>query len=157
MEALPGTELQRRLLWLVGTTLTYTVLRFYTRTLVFDAAREIEYELRNDVFSHLLRLPQSFYLRWRTGDIMSRCVNDINQIRLLMGVGFLNLVQTPVLFVAIVTAMFALNAKLALMVLLPYPLFIFVARIVGRAIHHWSLRSQEGLGEETLFRPPYPQ
>ena len=52
---------------------------YFSRTLVFNAAREIEYELRNDLFAHLQRLPQSFYFRWRTGDIMSRCVNDLTR------------------------------------------------------------------------------
>ena len=87
------------------------VVRYFSRTLVFNAAREIEYELRNDIFAHLQRLPQSFYFRWRTGDIMSRCVNDINAVRLLLGVGLLNLVQTPILYVAVIGAMLATNAQ----------------------------------------------
>ena len=66
------------------------VLRFLSRTLVFNAAREIEYELRNDLFAHLQRLPQSFFFRWRTGDLMSRCVNDLNAVRLLLGPALLN-------------------------------------------------------------------
>ncbi len=122
-------------------------VRFFSRTLVFNAAREIEYEIRNDLFAHLERLPQSFYFRWRTGDIMSRCVNDVNAVRLLLGVGVLNLVQTPVLYIATISAMFAVNAKLALLVLVPYPAFILIARTLGRSIHHWSLLVQEGLAD----------
>jgi ATP-binding cassette subfamily B multidrug efflux pump len=146
-EGRPAAEVGRRVLWLAGLTLLRAGLRFFSRTLVFDAAREIEYELRNDIFAHLLRLPQSFYFRWRTGDLMSRCVNDINAVRLFMGVGLLNLVQTPVLYVAVVGAMLTINAKLALLVLFPYPLFILVARWLGRSIHHWSLLTQEGLAD----------
>jgi ATP-binding cassette subfamily B protein len=122
-------------------------VRYFSRTLVFNAAREIEYELRNDIFTHLVSLPQSFYFRWRTGDIMSRCVNDINAVRLLLGVGLLNIVQTPILYVSVLAAMLAINTKLALLVLLPYPAFIFIARWFGRSIHHWSLATQEGLAE----------
>ena len=128
-------------------TLARAVVRYFSRTLVFNAAREIEYELRNDIFAHLEKLPQSFYFRWRTGDIMSRCVNDMNAVRLLLGVGLLNVVQTPILYSSVIGAMFAMNAKLALLVLIPYPAFILIARWFGRSIHHWSLASQEGLGE----------
>jgi ATP-binding cassette subfamily B protein len=146
-EGLPAGEVAERVAWLVGIALAAAVVRFFTRTLVFNAAREIEYELRNDVFSHLLKLPQSFYFRWRTGDIMSRCVNDINAVRLLMGVGLLNMVQTPMLYAAVIGVMLSMNVKLALLVLLPYPLFVVIARTLGRSIHHWSMLTQEGLAE----------
>lgn len=146
-EGRPEAELLRRVAWLLGATLITAVVRYFSRTLVFNAAREIEYELRNDIYAHLQKLPQSFYARWRTGDLMSRCVNDINAVRLLMGVGLLNVVQTPILYAAAIGAMVTLNPKLALLVLAPYPLFIFVARALGRSIHHWSLLTQEGLAE----------
>ena len=144
---LPESEVLRRVGWLAVVAILTAAVRFFTRTLVFNAARQIEYELRNDIFSHLQRLPQSFYLQWRTGDLMSRCVNDINAVRLLMGVGLLNVIQTPILYVAVVGAMATMNAELALYVLLPYPLFLVIARLAGRSIHHWSLRTQEGIAE----------
>jgi ATP-binding cassette subfamily B multidrug efflux pump len=143
----PAAEVTRPILWLTGVTIASGLVRFYSRTLVFNAAREIEYEIRNDIFSHLQRLPQSFYQRWRTGDIMSRCVNDINAVRMLLGVGLLNIVQTPILYVAVISAMLAINVKVALLVLLPYPLFILIARVFGRSVHHWSMATQVGLGE----------
>ncbi len=147
VDGLGAQEVIRRVLWLALVTLARAVVRYFSRTLVFNAAREIEYELRNDIFAHLERLPQSFYFRWRTGDIMSRCVNDIGAVRLLLGVGLLNLVQTPILYVAVIGAMLATNAKLALLVLIPYPAFIWIARWFGRSIHHWSLATQEGLAD----------
>ena len=144
---LPAAEVVRRVAWLAAATTARAVLRYFSRTLVFNAARQIEYELRDDIFANLQRLPQSFYFRWRTGDIMSRCVNDLSAVRLLMGVGLLNLLQTPVLYAAVIGAMMTVNARLALLVLLPYPLFILIARTFGRSIHHWSLLTQEGLAE----------
>jgi ATP-binding cassette subfamily B protein len=144
---LPHAEVGHRVAWLALVAVASASVRFYSRTLVFNAAREIEYELRNDLFAQLLRLPQSFYGRWRTGDIMSRCVNDTNAVRLLMGVAVLNVLQTPILYLAVVGSMLTLNPRLALFVLLPYPLFILFARAIGRRVHHWSLLTQEGLGE----------
>jgi len=143
----PAALVTQSVLWLTGVTIASGMVRFYSRTLVFNAAREIEYEIRNDIFSHLQRLPQSFYQRWRTGDIMSRCVNDINAVRLLLGVGLLNIVQTPILYVAVISAMLTINVKVTLMVLIPYPLFILIARTFGRSVHRWSMATQIGLGE----------
>ncbi len=147
IEGQPPPETLRWLLWLTAAVVVTAGLRFFTRTLVFNAAREIEYEVRNDLFSHLLRLPQSFFFRWRTGDIMSRCVNDVNALRLMMGVGVLNVVQTPILYAGSFCAMAFLNWRLALLVVVPYPAFIWIARGLGRAIHHWSLAVQEGLAD----------
>ena len=71
---------------------TYWVLSRFAD--VFDAAREVEYEIRNDLFSHLQRQPQSFYFHWRTGDLMSRCVNDLNSVRMLLGPALLSAMET---------------------------------------------------------------
>jgi len=124
-----------------------SALRFASRLLVFNAAREIEYEMRNDLFAHLQRLPQSFYFDWRTGDLMSRCVNDLNAIRLMLGPGLLSLVQSPVLFVGVLVAMFVMNPTLAALVLLPYPFFILLMRAFGQQMHTRSLDFQVGLSD----------
>ena len=106
------------------------IVVFIALTLVFNAAREIEYEIRNDLFSHLEKLPQSFYFDWRTGDIMSRCVNDVNAVRMMLGVGVLNVVQTPLMYILSIVAMAAINSQLALLVLVPYPAFVVIALLV---------------------------
>lgn len=142
---LPAAEVARRCLWIVLVTLVRGGLRYYSRTLVFNLARDVEYELRNDLFAHLQRMPQSFYLQWRTGDLMSRCVNDLGSVRLLLGPGILNLLQTPILYLAVFAAMLALDVRLALLVLVPYPAFLWIARSFGRAMHRTNLRLQEGL------------
>ena len=83
-------------------------LRFVSRLLVFNAAREVEYEIRNDLFEHLQKLPQSFYFRWRTGELMSRCVNDLNSVRMLLGPGLLSVAQSPILFIGAFIIFFSL-------------------------------------------------
>ncbi len=140
-------EVARRCAILLAVAVGRGVLRYFSRVLVFNAGREVEYELRNDIFEHLQRLPQSFYFDWRTGDLMSRCVNDLNAVRLLLGPGLLSVVQTPVLFVGVFVAMFSLDPMLALLVLLPYPLFILVARAFGTQMHVRSLDFQTALAE----------
>jgi len=131
--------------WLLAAVLARASLRYFSRVLVFNAAREIEYEIRNDLFAHLQRLPQSFFSSWRTGDLMSRCVNDLNSVRMLLGPGLLSVVQTPVLFLAVIAAMFYLDPLLAILVLIPYPAFIFIARAFAKSIYGGNLAVQEGL------------
>jgi ATP-binding cassette subfamily B protein len=143
----PAGAIVRLAFWLAGIGILGGGLRYYSRILVFNAAREIEYEVRNDLFAHLQRLPQSFFLTRRTGDLMSRCVNDLNSVRLLLGPGLLSVVQTPLLYVGALAMMFSKDWQLALLVLLPYPLFIVLARSFGRGLHRWNIAVQEGLGE----------
>ncbi len=120
-------------------------LRFVSRMLVFNAAREVEYEIRNDLFEHLQKLPQSFYFRWRTGDLMSRCVNDLNSVRMLLGMGLLSVAQSPILFVGAFIAMCTMSAKLAILMMLPYPLFILISRWVAGRLYPRSLAAQQSL------------
>jgi len=147
VEGMPRDQLTIKCVWLFAVVLVRMVFRYYSRTMVFDAAREVEYEMRNDLFAHLQRLPQSFYFEWRTGDLMSRCVNDLNSLRMLLGPGLLSVMQTPVLFVSVFLAMAAINTRLALLVMIPFPLFILIARVFGSAMHARSLAAQVGLGD----------
>jgi ATP-binding cassette subfamily B protein len=146
-DGLGAGEVRRRAAWLAAATALRAGLRFVSRTQIFNAAREIEYEMRNDLFAHLQRLPQSFFFRWRTGDLMSRCVNDLTAVRLLLGPGLISVIQNPILFLATFGAMFALDARLGALVLVPYPLFVLIARAFGRAMHGSNLAVQTGLAD----------
>src|SRR5262245_38637571 len=59
------------------------VVRTASRAVIFNVGRDIEFDLRNDLFAHLERLPLGFYQEWRTGDLMSRLVNDVGAVRML--------------------------------------------------------------------------
>ncbi len=122
-------------------------VRYFSRIEIFNAAREIEYQIRNDLFAHLQRLPQSFFLRWRTGDLMSRCVNDLTAVRLMLGPGLLQVAQTPVLMLVALAAMLYKNPTLTGLMLLPYPAFLLIARGFGRRMHATNLAVQEGLAD----------
>ena len=143
----PTAVIVRLAMWLAVVGVLGGVVRYFSRVLVFNSARHIEYEMRNDLFAHLQRLPQSFFLGWRTGDLMSRCVNDLNSVRMLLGPGLLSAVQSPLLYAGALVMMFSKDWQLALLVLVPYPLFIWLARAFGRGLHRWNIEVQEGLGE----------
>src|SRR5579859_6476275 len=65
------------------------IFQFLNRWIVIGASREIEFDLRNDMFRHLESLSYSFYQRTRTGDIMARSTNDLNAVRMLLGPGLM--------------------------------------------------------------------
>lgn len=146
-EGQPPEELARRCLFLFGVAFGRSAIRFFSRVRIFNAARNIEYQLRNDLFEHLQRLPQSFYFSWRTGDLMSRCVNDLTSVRLMLGMGLLSVVQTPLLLVGVLIAMFWLDPTLALLVLIPYPLFMLIMRFFSGQMHSSNLAVQVGLSD----------
>jgi ATP-binding cassette subfamily B protein len=143
----PPREIAFRAACLVAIALARSGVRFFSRVQLFNAAREIEYELRNDLFAHLQRQPQSFFFRWRTGDLMSRCVNDLTSVRLMLGPGLLSVAQTPVLFAGVFAAMLAIDVRITLLAAIPYPLFIFIARAFGRAMYGSNLAVQNGLSD----------
>ena len=102
---------------LVAVSVVFAVLSFASRNVLFMAAREIEYRLRGELFAHLQRMPQSYFAGQRTGDLMSRAVNDVNNVRMFLGMGLLNIVQTPVLYVGAIAVMLHVDWRLTLWVL----------------------------------------
>jgi ATP-binding cassette subfamily B protein len=123
------------------------VVRTFSRFMIFNVGRDVEYDLRNDLFAKLEQLPQGFYQRRSTGDLMSRLVNDITALRLLLGVGGLNLVNTAIYYVYGVALMCTLDPRLTLWALVPFPLLVLTVKRFSRQIMERSLRVQEGLGD----------
>ncbi len=132
-------------LGMIAVAIVALVFRTASRVTVFNAGRDVEYDMRNDLFAHLQRLPRSFYGSTRTGDIMSRLTNDLTGVRLLLGPGILNIVNTPISYGMTLFAMSLINPTLTLWSLLPFPLFFFMARRFGRSLHDHTLRTQQEL------------
>ena len=120
--------------------------RWISRFVIFNIGRDIEYEIRNDLFAHLAKLGPDFYQRLRTGDLMSRMVNDITALRLLVGMGVLMLTNTPVYFIYAIIFMTYLNRRLAVAAIIPAILLLFSVRKLTRALMERSLKVQQELG-----------
>src|SRR5689334_4330329 len=135
--------------WLAATiiliALCQSVVRTCSRFLIFNVGRDIEYDLRNDLFAHLERLPLAYYQTQQTGDLMSRLVNDITAVRMLLGVGFLNLINTPIYYVYAVSIMVSMDWRLTVAALVPYPLVMFIVKRASRQLMERTLKVQEGL------------
>jgi ATP-binding cassette, subfamily B, multidrug efflux pump len=111
------------------------ITRACSRALIFNAGRDVEYDLRNDLFAHLEKLPLSFYHSQRTGDLMSRVINDISAVRMMLGPGILNFVNAPLYLVYAVVLMLSMDVRMTLAALVPFPLLILaVAKFRGRIL-----------------------
>ena len=123
------------------------VVRTLSRILIFNPGRHLEYHLRRDLFSHLLRLQPSFYATQKRGDIVSRASNDITWVRTLVGFGGLQVVNVTLAVALTGWKMVALSPRLTLMVLLPIVLGAALVQWGIRQLFHLARRSQEQLGE----------
>jgi ATP-binding cassette subfamily B protein len=128
---------------IIAAALTQGVVRTYSRTLIFNAGRTVEYDLRNDLFAHLQKLPLSFYHSQRTGDLMSRVINDLSAVRIMLGPGILNFVSAPLYYVYAVALMLSMDVRMTLAALAPFPLLMFVAHKFRGRIMKSSLEVQQ--------------
>src|SRR3954451_16133445 len=103
------------------------VIRTYSRALIFNAGRDVEYDLRNDLFAHLQKLPLSFYHSQKTGDLMSRVINDISAVRVMLGPGVLNFANAPLYYVYALALMLSMDVRMTVAALVPFPLLMYAA------------------------------
>ena len=120
---------------LVGLSLVKAVFQFWTRWILIGISRDAEYDLRNDLFRHLLRLSPRYYTEHRTGDLMSKLTNDLNAVRNMMGPGIMYSATTLVTGIVTISLMIHLDWKLTLMALAPMPLVSLGVKFFGAKIH----------------------
>ena len=118
------------------------IFQFLTRWIVIGISRDIEFDLRNDLFAHLERLSYSYYQRNRTGDIMARATNDLNAVRNLLGPAIMYSANTIVFTALAVSYMFKISPKLTMYAFLPLPVASIVIQYFGRQIHERFERIQ---------------
>jgi len=122
-------------LLLIAVALSKGVFQYLTRWIVIGISREIEFDLRNDLFQHLEGLSYSFYQRTRTGDIMARATNDLNAVRQLLGPAIMYSANTIVFTAAALMFMLKISPRLTLYAFLPLPVVSIVVQYFGRRIH----------------------
>jgi len=111
------------------------IFQFLTRWIMIGISREIEFDLRNDLFQHLESLSYSYYQRTRTGDIMARATNDLNAVRMLLGPAIMYSANTIVFTAGALVFMLSISPKLTLYAFLPLPAVSIVVQYFGKLIH----------------------
>jgi ATP-binding cassette, subfamily B, multidrug efflux pump len=133
-------------LLLVGVMLVKGFFSYWTRWILIGMSRDVEFDLRNDLLARLLRLDPEFYVRNRTGDLMSRATNDLNAVRMVLGPGIMYSATTIITMAMALFFMFKLSPTLTLWVLIPVPFVVIAVRYFGETIHRLSEIIQAALG-----------
>src|SRR5579859_4100215 len=139
------------------------IFQFLTRWIVIGVSRDIEFDLRNDLFARLESLSYSYYQRHRTGDIMARATNDLNAVRMLLGPAIMYSANTIVYTAGALAFMIHISPKLTFYTFLPLPVASVVIQYFGRQIHERferiqamfsdiSARAQENFSGARLIR-----
>ncbi|MBF0425881.1 MAG: ATP-binding cassette domain-containing protein, partial [Magnetococcales bacterium] len=121
------------------------------RVHIFRIGRQIEYDLRNDLHRHLLRLDNAFFDHQRTGDLVARCTNDITSVRMFIGPGFLQVCNTIMVYLTVLPIMLGLDPLLTLMALLPFPLVLLFARLLTGRLYRLSRAVADRFGQTSSF------
>jgi ATP-binding cassette subfamily B protein len=120
---------------LLGIAIVAAIALYLTRQIIIGASREIEFDLRNDLFAHLSAQPPEFFQRHRTGDIMARSTNDLNAVRQLLGPAIMYSANTLVFTAAALPFMLRISPRLTLFAFLPLPFASVLVQYFGARIH----------------------
>lgn len=132
---------------IIGAALVQGGIRIFSRTKLLHAARRIEFAIREDLFAKLLSLDMPYFSGERTGDLMSRFANDLTNIRMLLGFGVLNVINTAVIYGAALVLMANIDVTLTVLAVAPFPFMILVVKGLTRRMYHCSRRAQEELAK----------
>lgn len=130
---------------IVALAVAHCITRIFSRTLILNAARIIEYRIRDDLFRRLMLLDLQYFSSSRTGDILSRFSNDLTNVRMLTGFGAMSAVNTVILYLAAVTLMVRIQPWLTLWAILPFPVMVLVVKRISQSMFVRSLAAQEEL------------
>jgi ATP-binding cassette subfamily B multidrug efflux pump len=137
--------------WIIAESIVYLTiaviacgyLLYLTRQTIIVASRKIEFDLRNEVYEHLQKLPASYFSKNSTGDVYVRATEDVARVREYFGPGFMYGVNTITRAGILISIMFMVNAELTLWALAPLPILSVIAYWMSSFIHHRSNEIQE--------------
>lgn len=143
--------------------ITKGIFQFLTRWVMIGISRDVEFDMRNDLFARLEGLSYSYYQRHRTGDIMARATNDLSAVRNLLGPAIMYTANTVVLMAGALAFMISISPRLTLYTFLPLPAASILIQYFGRRIHDRferiqamfadiSARAQENFSGARLIR-----
>ncbi|MEW6050338.1 MAG: ABC transporter ATP-binding protein [Candidatus Zixiibacteriota bacterium] len=139
----PAGEIVKFAVAIVLLALFAGVFRFFMRRTIIWMSRWLEYNLRGELFDHLLKLSPSFYDRTRTGDIMARATNDLEAVRMMIGPGVMQIANTIVTVTVALSFMIYLSPKLTLYAMVPALVVPFLVNRLGNLVHKKFVKIQE--------------
>jgi ATP-binding cassette, subfamily B, multidrug efflux pump len=142
-----GSVLVRYALLIIVVGAVQAVLAFFGRYFQAKVSRQIEYELRTNLFKHFEKLELDYFQHHKIGDLVARATNDLTAIRSMLGPGISNLMNTIVAFTVTITFMLTIDIQLTLYAAIILPMITVVFIVVGRQIEHRYKAVQDQFGE----------
>ncbi len=137
-------------LYLAQIGLSIALGRFIWRNLIFGASRNIEFHIRNDIYSHLQKLSQNYFNKHKTGDLMAHATNDVNAVRMAIGPGLLMVIDAIVLITLVLYNMiYTVDLRLTMIAVMPFPIIIFLGFIISKSMKHRFNDKQEAFATMT--------
>lgn len=124
---------------------------FFVRQTIILMSRHIEYDQKNEIYSHYQDLSLAFYRRHNTGDLMNRVTEDVSRVRMYLGPGIMYSINTVVLFIMAIAAMLIVNVRLAIFSVAPLPILAVIIYYVNNVINFRSEKIQERLSALSSF------
>ncbi|HEY9763713.1 MAG TPA: ABC transporter ATP-binding protein [Trichocoleus sp.] len=120
-------------------------IRMASRILLFGVGRQVEFDLKQKIFEHLLTLEPAYFSRNTAGELISRATSDVDNIRRLLGFAILSLANTAFAYALTVPVMLSINVRLTLVALAVYPLMLILVQLFSQRLRHEQLEVQERL------------
>src|SRR5581483_4015802 len=134
-KAVSREALIRYSLMLVGASAIEGLFLYLQRWIIIGESRRIEYEMRNDFFAHLEKMPLRYYHGQRTGDLMSRATNDLSSVRMLIGPAVMYTASSLLVVTGAFIMMMRIDKKMAMISLVALPIVAALVKIFGQEIH----------------------
>ncbi len=143
--------IQHTLLILIGLAIALLIFRTLSRVMFFIPGRNVEFNIRNDLYTHLLKCPSRLFRNESVGDIMSRLINDIQGLRVLVALACLHIINTTLTYTLVIYQMVSMNPLLTLWVLCPIPISLICVRGLTKLLYTFTRKNQFLLGKLTNF------
>jgi ATP-binding cassette, subfamily B, multidrug efflux pump len=133
----------------LGASIVSGLCLFLQRRILIGMSRNIEYDMRQEFYSHLVNQPLSFFHEHRTGDLMARATNDMSAVRQLSGPMIMYTLQTVFVVILVLPLMFMLNWWLTLLLFVTMPLVSLTVKFFGQQVHTRFEKIQDFFGQIT--------
>lgn len=155
LESVSPDELKEILLmnivFIVGASLISGFFTFLMRQTIINVSRYIEFDVKNEIFSHYQSLDQVFYKKNRTGDLMNRISEDVSKVRMYYGPVLMYGTNAIILFIVIISYMFSVAPKLTIYSLIPLPILSIFIYKISDLINKKSTKVQESLSDLSTY------
>ena len=143
--------LARNIFIILSASLISGFFTFLMRQTIINVSREIEFDLKNEIYNHYQSLCSLFYKTNRTGDLMSRITEDVSKVRMYFGPAIMYSINTITLFIIVIAFMFSISPSLTIYSLLPLPILSFAIYSLSKKIHLKTTLVQEKIAKLSTF------